>query len=582
MERNKIYHGNNLDILRTFEDNSIDSIVTDPPYGLGKEPNALEVLQSWITTGYHEIKGKGFMGKEWDSFVPQPVFWKECLRVLKPGGHLLSFAGTRTYDWVVMGLRIAGFEIRDLIAWVYSSGFPKALDIEKELKKMLIKFVNSGIMGVGDNNENRNERKISDEQKTEHNLRPMWQEYLQKTEFDEEKFREILQSFMSEQGLQISRNSTCDVWGEQPSMEGRSDDEEKQGELQGCEICSMSERIYRDVKERWIYNGTSFSDGKTFESDIEKVGSDTPHRPRSEQQRDKEFDTLFIKWRTQKIRSITEKIKEISGWKTALKPALEPIVMARKPLDGTVAGNVLKHGVGGINIDGCRVATDDFNGKTFTMPKADNSVSERSYGISGGMNREKPAERVEYEQNQNGRFPANFIHDGSEEVLKLFPNTEAGGSITKTYEDNAPLYGDYKFKEPFESYADSGSAARFFYTPKASQNERNFGLSGFEDDVTTDGRTKPIDNAFNRGETKRKNIHPTVKPIDLMQYLVRLVTPKGGLCLDPFMGSGTTAIACKSEKIDYIGCELDGDYIKIAESRIKSEVVMYDIFDFMD
>ena len=106
MERNKIYLGNNLDILRTFPDNSIDSIVTDPPYGLGKEPNAVEVLQSWITTGYHEISGKGFMGKEWDSFVPQPIFWKECLRVLKPGGHLLSFAGTRTYDWMVMGLKI--------------------------------------------------------------------------------------------------------------------------------------------------------------------------------------------------------------------------------------------------------------------------------------------------------------------------------------------------------------------------------------------------------------------------------------------------------------------------------------------
>jgi site-specific DNA-methyltransferase (adenine-specific) len=137
MEINKIYHGNNLDILRTFPDNSIDSIVTDPPYGLGKEPNALEVLQSWITTGYHEIKGKGFMGKEWDSFVPQPVFWKECLRVLKPGGHLLSFAGTRTYDWVVMGLRIAGFEIRDQIAWVYGSGFPKSLDVSKAIDKSM-------------------------------------------------------------------------------------------------------------------------------------------------------------------------------------------------------------------------------------------------------------------------------------------------------------------------------------------------------------------------------------------------------------------------------------------------------------
>jgi site-specific DNA-methyltransferase (adenine-specific) len=137
MEINKIYQGNNLDILKTFEDNSIDSIVTDPPYGLGKEPKAVEVLQSWITTGYHEVKGKGFMGKEWDAFVPQPIFWKECLRVLKPGGYLLSFAGTRTYDWVVMGLRLSGFEIRDQIAWLYGNGFPKSLDISKSKREKL-------------------------------------------------------------------------------------------------------------------------------------------------------------------------------------------------------------------------------------------------------------------------------------------------------------------------------------------------------------------------------------------------------------------------------------------------------------
>src|SRR5690554_1819585 len=211
MKVNNVYVGNNIEVLKTFPDNSIDSVVTDPPYGLGKEPNAIEVLQSWITVGYHEVKSKGFMGKEWDAFVPQPNFWKEIYRVLKPGGYVLSFAGTRTYDWMVMAVRLAGIEIRDMIAWLYSSGFPKALDIEKQLKKMLINLVNSGIMDVGDNNENRNEWKISNEQKTEHNLRPLWEEYLQKTEFNEEEFRKILQSFMSEQGLQISRNSTCDV-----------------------------------------------------------------------------------------------------------------------------------------------------------------------------------------------------------------------------------------------------------------------------------------------------------------------------------------------------------------------------------
>ena len=437
MERNKIYHGNNIDILRTFPNNSIDSIVTDPPYGLGKEPNALEVLQSWITTGYHEIKGKGFMGKEWDSFVPQPVFWKECLRVLKPGGHLLSFAGTRTYDWVVMGLRLAGFEIRDQIAWVYGSGFPKSMDIAKQFDKL------AGVSG--------------------------------KT-------------------LKIRKNSKSNL-----------------GQNSGWNDL--------DVKEEYHYKEIISENG--------------------------------IKWQ---------------GWGTALKPALEPIVMARKPLDGTVANNVLKHGVGGINIDGCRVGDEHF--------KIEDDTYDNGNNVAFGNVKRTPKE-------YDGRFPANFIHDGSDDVVKLFPNIGASYRLGNRDSRNA-MFDFGENDKTNQGYSDSGSAARFFYTAKASQTERNFGLSQFEEDVTTDGRTKPIDNAFNRGETKRKNIHPTVKPIDLMRYLVRLVTPKGGLCLDPYMGSGTTAVACKAEKFDYIGCELDDEYIKIAEARIKAEVVAYDIFDFME
>ena len=412
MELNKIYVGNNFDILKTFPDNSIDSIVTDPPYGLGKEPNAIEVLQSWITTGYHEIKGKGFMGKKWDSFVPQPLFWKECYRVLKHGGNLLSFAGTRTYDWVVMGLRIAGFEIRDQIAWVYGSGFPKSHDISKAIDKM---------MGA--------EREVVG------------------------KHQQPAKSIYTQSKVEMNKDVNITA----PS---------------------------------------------------------------------------------------TEEAKQWQGWGTALKPALEPIVIARKPLDGTVAQNVLKYGVGGINIDGCRVETEDI------MTPRNNKVGQNGvFNASGGY----------VEPSKFGRFPANFIHDGSEEVVKLFPR-EAGGFyrpnvIDKSYKNNQNI--NYGGGNVSSQYNDSGSAARFFYTAKASQTERNWGVDS-------------------------KNIHPTVKPIDLMRYLVRLVTPKNGICLDPYMGSGTTAIACKAEKINYVGCELDQDYVEIAEARIKAEVVMYDIYDFME
>lgn len=132
----KIELGNNIDLLKAYPDNYFDSVVTDCPYGLGKEPNALKLFQDWIDHGYHEIKGKGFMGKSWDAFVPQPLFWKEVFRVLKPGGYVLAFFGTRTYDWGTLAIRLAGFEIRDMILWIYGSGFPKSLNIGKQIDKM--------------------------------------------------------------------------------------------------------------------------------------------------------------------------------------------------------------------------------------------------------------------------------------------------------------------------------------------------------------------------------------------------------------------------------------------------------------
>jgi site-specific DNA-methyltransferase (adenine-specific) len=452
MQRNKVYVGNNIDVLKTFPDNSIDSIVTDPPYGLGKEPNADALLKDWLEHGYHEVKGKGFMGKEWDAFVPQPIFWKECYRVLKHGGHVLSFAGTRTYDWMVIGLRLAGFEIRDQLAWIYGSGFPKSHDISKAIEK---------------------------------------------------KF------------------------GAEREVVGK-----KSGNINA------------------MPDGRPSRSNVAWESEIKEYNITTP---------------------------ATDQAKQWQGWGTALKPALEPIVMARKPLDGTVADNVLKHGVGGINIDGCRVEHDETISVGFMKTNREKGLNSTSYGGESDK-------RTEDWVSTQGRFPANVIHDGSDEVVALFPDV-GGGSYKEANARHRKgfMLGDVNgTSNAPDNYGDSGSASRFFYTAKASQTERNWGLDGFESDVTTDGRNKPIDNAFNRGETQRKNIHPTVKPIDLMRYLVRLVTPKGGVCLDPFLGSGTTAVACKSEKFDYIGIELSQEYADIAEARIKAEVVQYDIFDILE
>lgn len=225
---------------------------------------------------------------------------------------------------------------------------------------------------------------------------------------------------------------------------------------------------------------------------------------------------------------------------TALKPALEPITVARKPIaEKTVAENVLKYGTGGINIDGCRVETDE------------KLKEQKIKGSNGGEIYGKYNLEGIYTPSSQGRWPANLIHDGSEEVTSLFPDSKyTGGSGGK-------------------SKGGSGSASRFFYCAKASKKDRNEGCDDLEEkQYSHDGRNKPIENAFQRNNSVATNNHPTVKPTNLMRYLVRLVTPKQGTVLDPFMGSGSTGKACILEGFDFIGIDLEEEYIKIAEKRI--------------
>lgn len=367
-----LYLGDCLFWLAMLPDNSVDAVVTDPPYGLS------------------------FMGKKWDYDVPSEAIWRECLRVLKPGGHLLAFAGTRTQHRMAVRIEDAGFEIRDMIAWVYGSGFPKSLDVSKAIDKA------SGAE------------------------------------------REVI-------GQQVRKND-------------------------------------RDAN--------SLKMGRV--SDV--------------------FDITA---------PATPEARQWQGWGTALKPALEPITVARKPLVGTVAENVLAHGTGALNIDGCRV--DASGGRPLIESKGEDSRNCYGNGLSGSRNAGITTE---------GRWPANLIHDGSDEVVAGFPG-EA-----------------------------DGSAARFFYCAKASKRDRDEGLGGFGKDTTDDGRNTPIDNPYLRGKTERANVHPTVKPTDLMRYLCRLVTPPGGTVLDPFMGSGSTGKAAALEGFHFIGMERDADYFTIAQARI--------------
>ena len=344
----KLLNGDCLEQMKQLPDNSVDSIVTDPPYGIS------------------------FMAKKWDYDVPKVEVWKEAMRVLKHGGHALIACGTRTQHRMVVNIEDAGFEIRDVVSWIYGSGFPKSLNIHK-------------------------------------------------------------------------KDERCP-----------------------------------------------------------------------------------------------------DGWGTALKPACEFFTLARKPLsEKTVAANVLKWGTGGINIDGCRVGTEERENPAF--------------GVAGWRKQEGRADVQEAQSKTvQGRFPANLIHDGSQEVLELFPETKSAGKARAASEGtHGGKSGIFGIGEPAMRYGDDGgSAARFFYCPKASKKDRDEGLTNV---TGSDGVT-----------IVSRNNHPTVKPTALMQYLCRLITPTGGVVLDPYMGSGSTGKAAVKEGFSFVGCELDEDYYKIATARIET------------
>ena len=456
--------GNNLDLIKDIQDNSIDAIVTDPPYGLGKEPDALPMLAAWLSNGHYDhSSNSGFMGKTWDAFVPQPLFWKECLRVLKPGGHILTFGGTRTYDLVTLGLRLSGFEIRDVVMWVYGSGFPKSLDISKQLDKMA---------GA--------EREVV-------GIKPGHEEFANRGNMS--SVTSLVTSTLGQEG---------------------------------------------GFARPWM----------TDPEQIEKYHALTA--------------------------PASDAAKQWSGWGTALKPAYEPIIMARKPLEGTVAQNVLKWGTGGINIDGCRVGTEEDTRRN--ARGGDNGLT--------GSDTFKIRERFASDKEQpSGRFPANLIHDGSEEVLQRFPNApgQQGDLVGHNHssESRNGIYGKMPPKNDAIKRGDSGSAARFFYCAKASKTERDAGL----DNMPNALKLNPMRSANGTGEKNFdggfpdiicKNTHPTVKPLALMRYLCRLITPPSGTILDPYMGSGTTGVAAKAEGFNFIGMEMEEQYFTIAQARINN------------
>lgn len=494
--------GDNLDLLKQYSDNYFDSVVTDCPYGLGKEPNALKLMQDWIDHGYHEVKGKGFMGKSWDAFVPQPVFWKEVFRVLKPGGYVLAFFGTRTYDWGTLAIRLAGFEIRDMICWHYGSGFPKSLDISKQLDKKA---------GA--------ERQVTGKGKAGSGMNPV------------KGFGKI---------TTLSKKIKC------------------------CRNCGnqLNKRKHSGYDYECLTCDESFFDFETIDKEI-AVGAK------------KEWDETTAS---------TNEAKQWDGYGTALKPATEPICVARKPIEGTVAENVLKYGTGGINLDGCRIefeSEEDLASATFGT----------GTNIIGGnyVGSKLTDGRKNIEANKNGRFPANVIFDPfMAKELDKQTGILTSGKPTGTRKASNNVFGYYKPGQDITGVGDSGGASRFFYCAKASQDERNAGCEGLN--KSKSGVANDKGRSFNGvcinsgkrlqgcdcGNCKHDqgfqimtaNFHPTVKPISLMSYLQRLVTPKGGKTLDPFAGSGTSGCSAYFENIgEIVLMEMDETYLPIIEAR---------------
>jgi site-specific DNA-methyltransferase (adenine-specific) len=490
-----IHWGNCLDVLREMEDESVDSVVTDPPYGLGNtDPTYIvDAVQMWAGGDRDHIPaGKGFMGKQWDAFVPPPAVWDECYRVLKPGGHMLVFAGSRTIDLMGLSVRFAGFEIRDSITWIYAQGFPKSLDVAKAIDKMAgVEFKEEPASGVG---------------------------------------------FMNAEG----------------------------------------EGGYNVTKNKLTRVGESTDDA--------------------------------VKWK---------------GWGTALKPASEPILVARKPLsEKNVALNVLKHGTGGINIDASRIGNEErtYKGMSANVPDV-------------GTFRDDAWVPKDIEVTVSGRFPTNVLFQHAESCMLVGeaedsyvinktedwtgfgqverPDYKSSGQTAKIeiYEcaEGCPVaeldkqsgvtksssatfkaeaYEERETSTPFTrgdfvGRGDSGGASRFFFVAKANKKDRNEGLGNSEleekgkvfngkSDTGAGKAEGSVEDKFSTAP--QKNFHPTVKPTSLMKYLVEMVTPLGGVVLDPFTGSGSTGKAAVQAGVGFVGIEMTEEYLPIIIGRVKHEI----------
>lgn len=420
-----VLHGDAIGVLRTLPDSSVDVVITDPPYGLSNtDPRRVaETIAAWVSGERHAIPaGKGFMAKSWDSFVPPPAVWDECFRVLKPGGHMAVFAGSRTQDLMGLSIRLAGFDIRDSLSWIYGSGFPKSMDVSKAIDKAA--------------------------------------------------------------GVERTVVGTKKVSGPEGSAGGFS-------------------------------NGISSHHGN--DSALREV---------------------------EVTAATSDEAKQWEGWGTALKPAQEPIILARKPIVGTVAKNVLEHGTGAINIDDARVPSGEVTGWGGAAAGGQ-TWNESNMGL-GKDGAPRPVE---------GRWPANVLLDehAAAAMDQQSGHQKDGVSVNRnrdSTQEKGGYEGGWKKDTKDAGYGSGGGASRFFhvfkYQAKASKKERP--VIELEDGTSVQ--------------------HPTVKPLALMEWLCTLLTPPDGVVLDPFAGSGSTLQAARDAGFRAIGVEREEEYVDLIKVRL--------------
>ena len=498
-----LLHGDNLDLLERLPADSIDAVVTDPPYGLA------------------------FMGKEFDKLGDGPgqqafhLRWaRAVLRVLKPGGHLIAFGGTRTYHRLASGLEDAGFEMRDCLFWAYGSGFPKSLDVGKAIDKI-------------DRLGPMRERALA------------FTAWMRGTGITAAKVNAVTGTCMGSHYLTdgtqplVPTPELFDLL--RPHLPAVPAEIEALVASRTVEIENMKRRAVvgsRVVPSGHAFAGEQYGGSKDVEAPIT-----LPH---------------------------TEAAQAWHGWGTALKPAVEPAVLARKPLIGTVAANVLTFGTGALNVDGCRIPMQGEE----TNPSIARYASTQQRGNNGWdhVNRGARFDDAAAESAAKGRWPANLIHDGSPEVVGLFPETAASKSGGKAGWQDQYVGGTYKPIQRTGYDEAPGSAARFFYCAKAAPSERPdvmvcgclAGVLPMRRDGPEAERPCPT-----CGKPAKRLAHPTVKPVTLMEYLIKLITPPGGVVLDPFAGSGSTLVAAQNLGVRAVGMEREAEYVVIARSRLE-------------